>query len=99
MLKEGHQAPDITINSATHVAAMPFSSGTTGVAKGVRLSHRNLVANMMQLAPRLEPNGMHGDSVGMCVLPFFHIYGMNALLNNCLMARAHQVTMPKFDLV
>lgn len=98
LVAEGRPAPEVTIDPATHVAVLPYSSGTTGVPKGVRLSHRNLVANILQIGQRLGPNGLDRDSVVMCVLPFFHIYGMNVLLNSCLFVRSHIVTMPSFDL-
>ncbi len=98
LVAEGRPAPEVTIDPATHVVVLPYSSGTTGVPKGVRLSHRNLVANILQIGQRLGPNGLDRDSVVMCVLPFFHIYGMNVLLNSCLFVRSHIVTMPSFDL-
>lgn len=98
LLAEGHPAPTVSIDPATHIAVLPFSSGTTGVPKGVELSHRNLVANIVQCAPLLMENGQTPDSVIMCVLPFFHIYGMNVLLNTSLYNRLHIITMPSFDL-
>ncbi|MCI1255244.1 MAG: AMP-binding protein [Corynebacterium provencense] len=98
LLSEGHPAPQVDFDPATHVAVLPFSSGTTGVPKGVRLSHRNLVANIVQISPLLMDNGQTRDSVIMAVLPFFHIYGMNVLLNSSLHNRTHLVTMPSFDL-
>ena len=98
MLQEGHEAPEVSFDPATHVAVLPFSSGTTGIPKGVKLSHTNLVANILQTLPQLQENGQHRDSVVMAVLPFFHIYGMNTVLNTTLANRAHLVTMPSFDL-
>ncbi|MDL9945182.1 AMP-binding protein [Gordonia sp. ABSL11-1] len=89
-------APDITIDPATHVAALPYSSGTTGNPKGVALSHRNLVANVAQIKPL---QGMTPDDVVIAVLPFFHIYGMTVLLNAALYNRGRLVIMPRFDLV
>ncbi|TPQ21220.1 AMP-binding protein [Streptomyces sporangiiformans] len=80
---------------AERVAVLPYSSGTTGVPKGVMLTHRNLVANIAQLAPVLD---LRSDDVVLAVLPFFHIYGMTALMNSTLAARGRIVTMARFDL-
>ncbi|PSL36818.1 4-coumarate--CoA ligase [Labedella gwakjiensis] len=95
LLGEGHDAPVVDIDPATHVAVMPYSSGTTGYPKGVRLSHRNLVANVVQTYPLLD---VESTDVVLAVLPFFHIYGMTVLLDIALKRRATLVTMPRFDL-
>ena len=76
------------------VAALPYSSGTTGRAKGVKLTHRNLVANLAQLAP-MWPSGP--DDVVCAVLPMFHIYGMNVIMNFALASGSAIVTLPRFD--
>ncbi|MFW0795193.1 AMP-binding protein [Gordonia sp. CPCC 205515] len=89
-------APEVTFDPATHLAALPYSSGTTGNPKGVALTHRNLVANVAQIKPL---QGMAADDVVIAVLPFFHIYGMTVLLNAALYNRARLVIMPRFDLV
>ena len=75
--------------------ALPYSSGTTGVSKGVVLSHANLVANIVQVLAPLE---IRPDETIMGVLPFFHIYGMQVIMNTTLAAGATVVTMPRFDL-
>ena len=79
------------------IAALPYSSGTTGLPKGVMLSHRNLVANVYQtFAPgalRSDP-----DQRVLCYLPLYHIYGLNVLLNPMLMLGATVVLMPRFNL-
>lgn len=98
MLAEGKPAPEVEIDPRTHVAVLPYSSGTTGIPKGVMLSHYNLVANIRQVAPALQDIGLSAESKVMGVLPFFHIYGMNVLLNSTLRIRGAIVTMPKFDL-
>jgi acyl-CoA synthetase (AMP-forming)/AMP-acid ligase II len=79
---------------ATALAALPYSSGTTGRAKGVMLTHRNLVANLAQLAP-MWPSGP--DDVVCAVLPMFHIYGMNVIMNLALASGSTIVTLPRFD--
>ena len=96
LLSEGSPAPEVSFDPASHVAVLPYSSGTTGVPKGVMLSHRNLVANVQQC--RTNIHLQDADRV-LAVLPFFHIYGMTVLLNLALHQRASLVTMPKFDLV
>ncbi|WP_285137694.1 AMP-binding protein [Microbacterium sp. lyk4-40-TSB-66] len=96
LLSEQRTPPEVTIDPATHVAVLPYSSGTTGVPKGVMLSHRNLVANVHQCRPVIE---IDADDRVLAVLPFFHIYGMTVLLNLALRQRATLVTMPRFDLM
>lgn len=96
LLTEQSPAPDVSFDPATHVAVLPYSSGTTGVPKGVMLSHRNLVANVAQCRAAID---LRDTDRVLAVLPFFHIYGMTVLLNLALRQRASLVTMPKFDLV
>ncbi|WP_034611356.1 AMP-binding protein [Cellulomonas sp. URHD0024] len=95
LLAEHRDAPDVSFDPSTHLAVLPYSSGTTGLAKGVMLTHRNLVANVAQsrVLIRLGP-----EDVVAAVLPFFHIYGLTVLLNLALRQRARLVTLPRFDL-
>ena len=88
-------APALDVDPASHIAVLPYSSGTTGLPKGVMLTHRNLVANLSQLQAvfPLEPS-----DVLMGVLPFFHIYGQTVIMNHGLRMGATIVTMPRFDL-
>ncbi len=88
------QPPAIDVDPESLVA-LPYSSGTTGLAKGVMLTHRNLVANVEQVKPVL---GVGQDDVLIGVLPFFHIYGMTVIMNLGLHRGATIVTMPRFDL-
>ena len=78
------------------LAALPYSSGTTGMPKGVMLSHSNLVSNIYQL---LGPNAVplsHQD-VMLCFLPLYHIYGLNVALNPMLALGGTLVLMPRFN--
>ena len=75
--------------------ALPYSSGTTGVNKGVMLTHRNLVCNVAQT---LAVGEIREDETLIAVLPMFHIYAMQVLMNSGLRAGATIVTMPRFDL-
>ncbi len=88
-------APEVDIDPDADIAVLPYSSGTTGLPKGVMLTHRNLVANLCQLQEcfPIEP-----DDTLIGVLPFFHIYGMTVIMNQGLRAGATIVTMPRFDL-
>ncbi|MEU4802300.1 AMP-binding protein [Actinosynnema sp. NPDC023587] len=87
--------PRVAVDPAEDVAVLPYSSGTTGRAKGVLLTHRNLVANIVQCGPLLNVGA--GSRI-LAVLPFFHIYGMQVLMNNGLHVGATVVTMARFDL-
>lgn len=78
-----------------HTVVLPYSSGTTGLPKGVMLSHRNLVINVDQSIAGSE---FRPGEVTAAFLPFFHIYGMTALLNMHLAGGGALVTMPRFDL-
>ncbi|MBP1134190.1 4-coumarate--CoA ligase [Arthrobacter sp. PvP023] len=95
LLTAGVPAPAVSFDPATHVAVLPYSSGTTGRPKGVKLSHRNLVANVEQSRGLLKVKPQ--DRL-LALLPFFHIYGLTVLLNLALRERACLVTMPRFDL-
>ena len=95
LLGQALPAPEVSFDPATHLAALPYSSGTTGNPKGVMLTHRNLAANVAQIRPL---QGMRPEDRILAVLPFFHIYGMTVLLNAAMHARARLVIMPSFDL-
>ncbi len=82
--------------SQDSLAALPYSSGTTGLPKGVMLSHYNLVANVFQfLGPHATPLTSN-DNV-LCFLPLYHIYGLNVMLNPALILGATLVLMPRFN--
>ncbi|MFJ9579011.1 4-coumarate--CoA ligase family protein [Streptomyces sp. NPDC101191] len=87
--------PELTVDPATDVAALPYSSGTTGVPKGVMLTHASIATNLAQLEPFM-PMGP-GDRI-LAVLPFFHVYGLTALMNAPLRRGATVVVLPRFEL-
>jgi acyl-CoA synthetase (AMP-forming)/AMP-acid ligase II len=95
LLTSGHQPPKISIDPHRDLAVLPYSSGTTGLPKGVMLSHHNLVANLCQLQPVLDQGG---EDVVVAVLPFFHLYGQMVLMAAALWQGATLVTMSRFDL-
>jgi acyl-CoA synthetase (AMP-forming)/AMP-acid ligase II len=88
----------VEIDPVHDLAALPFSSGTTGVNKGVMLAHENLYANVRQLVDRDETNHVVHDDIVLVHLPLFHIYGMTALMQQALYVGATQVMMGRFDM-
>lgn len=95
LLAAGANLPSVSIDPREDLVALPYSSGTTGLPKGVMLTHRNLVANILQASAVLEQSEQ--DTV-LGVLPFFHIYGMTVIMNLGLYRGVTIVTMPRFDL-
>lgn len=78
------------------LAVLPYSSGTTGLPKGVMLSHFNLLANVYQF---LGPHGtpLRSSDTILCCLPLYHIYGLNVILNPALVVGATLVLVPRFQ--
>jgi acyl-CoA synthetase (AMP-forming)/AMP-acid ligase II len=84
-------------SAAETLAALPFSSGTTGLPKGVMLSHTNLVANVHQFIRPDESASPHAAEIALAFLPLYHIYGLNVLMNPLLVLGGTLVLMPRFE--
>lgn len=95
LLADGGAPPDVSIDPREDLVALPYSSGTTGLPKGVMLTHHNLVANLVQSCGALA---LEGRDTTLGVLPFFHIYGLTVIMNLGLYSGVTIVTMPRFDL-
>ena len=95
LLKNDGIAPEMTIDPKNDLVALPYSSGTTGLSKGVMLTHENLVSDMVLTT---SINTITDKDVLIGVLPFFHIYGMVLILNLAIYRGVTLVTMPRFDL-
>jgi long-chain acyl-CoA synthetase len=78
------------------LAALPYTSGTTGFPKGVMLTHGNLTANQQQFFAAVP---VRRDDVFLNVLPYFHIYALNLLMTGAISLGATQVAMARFDMV
>ncbi|KXT11909.1 hypothetical protein AC579_8581 [Pseudocercospora musae] len=92
------------VNPEKDLAFLVYSSGTTGLPKGVMLCHRNIVANVMQnavgehmLSWKPHKEAPEGDAI-LAFLPFFHIYGLTCIIHHCLYRGLKCVVLPKFDL-
>jgi len=95
LLEGDGEVPRVEIDPKNDLVALPYSSGTTGLPKGVMLTHYNIVANMCQM------DGLdyfHQNDTLLCVLPLFHIYGLVVVLNMGLHQGSSIVIMPRFDL-
>ncbi|KAM1078184.1 hypothetical protein FF1_025333 [Malus domestica] len=91
--------PEVDI-SPDDVVALPYSSGTTGLPKGVMLTHKGLVTSVAQQVDGENPNLYYStDDVVLCVLPLFHIYSLNSVLLCGLRAGAAILMMNKFEIV
>ncbi|KAJ7955766.1 4-coumarate:CoA ligase 4, partial [Quillaja saponaria] len=93
-----NEIPAVKINR-DDVVALPYSSGTTGLPKGVMLSHKGLVTSVAQQVDGDNPNlYFHKEDVILCVLPLFHIYSLNSVLLCGLRVGAAILIMQKFDI-
>nr|AMW91731.1 CoA ligase-like protein 5 [Scutellaria baicalensis] len=91
-------APEVDIDPNDAVA-LPFSSGTTGLPKGVILTHKSLITSVAQQVDGENPNlYLKQDDVVLCVLPLFHIYSLNSVLLCSLRAGAAVLMMQKFEI-
>jgi len=86
----------VAVDLEQDVVVLPYSSGTTGFPKGVMLTHHNLVANLAQTKGHID---LGVDEVCFAVLPFFHIYGMQVLMNYSTSRGVTTVCVPRFDMV
>jgi acyl-CoA synthetase (AMP-forming)/AMP-acid ligase II len=87
--------PLMEIDPRADIVALPYSSGTTGLPKGVMLTHYNLVAMLRQMETAAV---LHGGDRIVCVVPCYHVYGFHAVVNLALRTGATVVTLPRFDL-
>jgi long-chain acyl-CoA synthetase len=87
----------VKIDPDLDIAVLQYTGGTTGISKGAMLTHANLTINVEQI--RLwAPNLTVGEEVTMGILPFFHVFGMTAVMNFSIAIGATMILIPKFEL-
>ena len=87
--------PEYEFNSKEDLAALVYTSGTTGLPKGTMLTHYNMVSNVIQSAQTFELSEL---DIAMTVLPLYHIYGLNVCMNQAIWLGAAQVVSPRFEI-
>jgi long-chain acyl-CoA synthetase len=95
-LRAGPRRPVPPLQDPEKLAALLYTSGTSGRPRAAMLTHRALLANIEQVAA-VEPPMIHGDDVVLGVLPLFHVYGLNAVLGGVLRHRAKLVLVDRFE--
>ncbi len=92
------EVPDVDIDPEEDLAALQYTGGTTGLPKGVMLTHRNLLANALQCSTWAKEFTERGKDVYLDVIPFFHSYGQTVGMNTAISNAATMVLIPQFEI-
>lgn len=79
------------------IALLQYTGGTTGIPKGAMLTHRNLLVNTLQTRAWFS-RAHEGHEISLCVVPFFHVYGMTVALNLPIAIAAALILVPRFEI-
>jgi long-chain acyl-CoA synthetase len=94
----GDRVPPVVDLSIDEPAVLQYTGGTTGLSKGATLSHRNVVANMVQTSLWAKDLMPAGDQVYLVVIPIFHSYGMTCGMNTGIFNGVKMLLIPRFDI-
>jgi len=97
LMKYPPEFTQVPVNMDEDVAVFQYTGGTTGVSKGAMLIHRNITANALQVAEWFEQLE-YGNEKVLCVLPFFHSYGMTTAMNLSIIYAATMIVTPRFEI-
>lgn len=92
--KQRHRPPAVYI-SPDDLACLQYTGGTTGLPKGAMLSHRNLIASLAQIRSFLLFGHQDAEDIALAIMPFFHVYGMNGIMNLGIFLAATLVLIPQ----
>jgi long-chain acyl-CoA synthetase len=96
-LVASHPDSDVSLDaSPDDVAVLQFTSGSTGAAKAVALSHRNIVSNIMQISAAMSTKAPDNAAV-ICIIPFFHVFGLSVCMLLSVYKGYRMVLVPQFD--
>ncbi|WP_027408331.1 long-chain-fatty-acid--CoA ligase [Anoxybacteroides tepidamans] len=92
------QVRPVPVDPAHDIAVLQYTGGTTGRSKGAMLTHRNLVANVMQCAEFFKDTIQYGAERYLTVIPLFHVFAMTSGMNLAIYVGATNILLPRFDL-
>lgn len=96
LVKRAAPHPEPFTGKLDDLAVLQYTGGTTGTPKGVMLSHRNLLANVVQLQSWV-PDLRRGEERFLAILPFFHVFGMTVAMNLTLYTGCTAIIVPRFE--
>ena len=92
----GNRGGSIVPGRPTDLAVLQYTGGTTGTSKGAMLTHRNLLANAIQVYT-WQPD-IRGEIKTLCVTPFFHVYGLTVGMNMTIWGHGLMILVPRFEI-
>jgi len=91
------EPPPLQVDAVDDVAALVYTGGTTGLSKGATLTHHNLVSNALQIGAWFS-DVKDGEEAILSILPFFHSYGLSAVMNFAISRAMKLILLPRFEL-